>query len=106
MTRSFLTGSLLVKPFSDMVSVAACHAGGRGSNPGGPKAFSLYGDEVIWLVYFVAWIGLGEVETGYIHVLHCMDYISFMPDSAPTVVKGEERCHKTIPNSLAVGLTL
>ena len=87
-----------------MVSVVACHAGGRDSNPGRPKAFSLHGDEVIWLVYFVARIGLGEVETGYI--LHCMDYVSFMPGSAPTVVKEEECWRKTIPNSLAVGSTL
>ena len=34
MTRtSFLTASLLGKPFSDMVRVVPCHAGDRGSNP-------------------------------------------------------------------------
>ena len=41
-TVTFLTASLLGLLFSDMVRVVDCHAGVLGSNPGGPKDFSLW----------------------------------------------------------------
>ena len=40
-TVPFLTSSLLGQLFSNMVRVVDCHAGVLGSNPGGPKRFSL-----------------------------------------------------------------
>ena len=41
-TVTFLTASLLGQPFSDIARVVDCHAGVLGSNPGGPKDFSLW----------------------------------------------------------------
>ena len=40
MTWPFLTASLLGEPFSDMVSIVACHTGDRGSTPVGLVDFS------------------------------------------------------------------
>ena len=41
-TVPFLTASLSGKLFRDMVRVVDCHSGVLGSNPGGPKDFSLW----------------------------------------------------------------
>ena len=40
--KKFFTASLLGQLFSDMVRVVDCHAGVLGSNPEGPKIFSLW----------------------------------------------------------------
>ena len=53
-TVPYLTASLLGKLFSDMVRVVDCHAGVLGSNPGGPKDFTLGITSLSWPLGAVA----------------------------------------------------
>ena len=75
-----------------MVSMVACHARDRGSNPGGPKAFSLQ------------WQRGNLVRGVVMAILHCMVYVRLLPGSAPKDKRGKSVVTRPYPEILTASL--